>query len=121
MNKKEKINKVCPCGNGFTVLPYRAETAKYCSYDCLHKYKTVAPNSGQFKQGEVEHLRRREIVPIICGIYKITNPNSEVYIGGSRTIYRRWLRHREARKNIPIHRSIKKYGWRDHSFDFDIA
>lgn len=72
---------------------------------------------GSFRASEVEHLRRRSMVPIVCGIYKIINPVGEIYIGGSRTIYRRWLRHREARKKIKIHESIKRYGWRCHVFE----
>lgn len=80
------------------------------------KRNEIKDDKGRFKRGEVEYLRRRDSVPIICGIYKITNPKNEVYIGGSRTIYRRWLRHREARKKIKIHLSIKEYGWRNHDF-----
>lgn len=64
-----------------------------------------------------DHLRRRQNVPVVCGIYKITNPNGDVYIGGSRTIYRRWLRHREARKKSKIHFSIKQFGWKAHNFE----
>jgi group I intron endonuclease len=78
---------------------------------------TSRSENGKFKEGEVEHRRRRDAVPIICGIYKITNPIGEIYVGGSRTIYRRWLRHKEARKKLKIHLSIKQYGWRSHTFE----
>jgi group I intron endonuclease len=77
----------------------------------------IRNNKGQFKKGSIEYMRGRNNVPLICGIYKITNPNHEVYIGSSRTIYRRWLRHREARKNVPLHISIKKYGWQLHKWE----
>lgn len=69
------------------------------------------------KEGQLEYHRSRENVPQIAGIYKIINPLGDIYIGGSRTIYRRWLRHREARKKIKIHLSIKEYGWRSHKFE----
>lgn len=81
------------------------------------KRNEVRNEQGRFVGGDVEYLRRRENVPIVCGIYKITNPNGAIYIGGSRTIYRRWLRHREARKKIKIHLSIKEYGWKAHTFE----
>lgn len=77
----------------------------------------IRDGKGRFKKSENVAHRGRGYVPIVAGIYKITNPLGEVYIGGSRTIYRRWLRHREARKNIGVHRSIKKHGWRSHVFE----
>lgn len=63
------------------------------------------------------HRHGRNFVPIICGIYKITNPNMEVYIGSSRTIYRRWLRHREANRKIKLHDSLREFGWKQHKFE----
>lgn len=112
-----EILKICNCGKEFYVLPYRSNTAKYCSNKCRVFYREYKINKGSFKEGEIEYLRRREKVPIICGVYKITNSLGEIYIGSSRTIYRRWLRHREAKKNVPIHHSIKKYGWRSHKWE----
>jgi len=116
MKSKPKISKECKCGNVFHVLPYREGTAFYCSARCRQIYREYKPNRGSFKSGAVEYKRSRANVPIVCGIYKITNPNGAVYIGGSRTIYRRWLRHREARKKIKIHLSIKQFGWKAHEF-----
>lgn len=40
-----------------------------------------------------EHRARRENVPTKVGIYKIINPNNEVYIGSSKSIYRRWYKY----------------------------
>lgn len=122
------VNVVCPCGNDFetyrTLL--KQGRGKYCSKQCMYKFRPPAKrtqytkrsiNAGWFKLGEKEWERGRNKVPVICGIYKITNPIGEVYIGSSRNIYRRWLRHREGRKNVPVHNSIKKYGWRSHTWE----
>ena len=64
-----------------------------------------------------EYRGRRENVPTKVGIYKITNPNGLVYIGSSRSIYRRWLRHREGNKKTKLHSSIKEFGWKNHVFE----
>lgn len=118
MKKKSSIvEKQCQCGNIFSVERYRENTAKYCSLKCRSKFRNYELNAGNFIKNEDESSRARHNVPQKCGIYKITNPNNEVYIGGSRTVYRRWLRHREARKKINIHLSIKKFGWREHKFE----
>lgn len=100
-----------------------------CLCDC-GKQKVIEGNSlkigntrscGCLNQDRVKDLPKyrhsRNSIETVCGIYKITNPNGAVYIGGSRTIYKRWLRHREARKKIKIHLSIKEYGWRSHTFE----
>jgi len=84
---------------------------------CSAASKSLSERLARFKMNEAEWQRRRGLVPQKCGIYKITNPKGEVYIGGSRTVYRRWLRHREARKKIKIHLSIKEFGWRQHIFE----
>lgn len=96
----------CECGNIKVIISQSLRNGNTKSCGCLLK-----------KKNKIEHLRKRENVPIICGIYKIINPIGEVYIGGSRTIYRRWLRHREARKKLKIHLSIKNYGWKNHIFE----
>lgn len=128
MKRNKTIEKECPCGKIFKTYQILIDEGKgkFCSKKCMYEYRKERKasiytihkqNNGWFKKGEIESNRARHNVPIICGVYKITNPKSEVYIGGSRTIYKRWLRHREARKNIPIHRSIKNYGWRSHLFE----
>lgn len=41
-NKKELISKDCLiCGKTFLVLPYRLESARFCSRQCSHKGKTL--------------------------------------------------------------------------------
>jgi len=50
------IKKKCKiCGKEFEVLPYRKDTAKYCSFKCYWKSlkgKSVSPKTG-FKKGQV--------------------------------------------------------------------
>lgn len=57
----------------------------------------------------------------ICGIYKITNlVNSKAYIGQSRDIKKRWIDHRRKSphlSNVYLHRSIRKYGIENFSFE----
>lgn len=56
---------------------------------------------------------------VICGIYKITNPNGLVYIGKSKNVFDRWTRYRrlhcKAQKHL--YRSLKKYGFNAHKFE----
>lgn len=61
--------------------------------------------------------RSRKYAVDITGIYKIVNPNGAVYVGHSRTIYKRWIRHREARKKLKLYESLRKFGWRAHKFE----
>ncbi len=81
------------------------------------KRNEVRNEKGMFKKGDIEYMRGRKYVPIVAGVYKVTNPANEIYIGSSRTVFRRWLRHREGRKNVPFHHSIKKHGWRQHTWE----
>jgi group I intron endonuclease len=64
-----------------------------------------------------EYRCRRENAVTKVGIYKITNPNGLVYIGSSRSIYKRWLRHREGNKKTKLHSSISEFGWKNHIFE----
>lgn len=60
-----------------------------------------------------------------CGIYKITNNiNNKVYIGQSRTIEKRWIKHKNASNNpndhnydTPLHRAFRKYGVNNFKFE----
>jgi group I intron endonuclease len=58
---------------------------------------------------------------IVSGIYKITNPNGEVYIGQSIDIYHRWNRYKKhidcIKSQTKVYNSIKKYGIENHNFD----
>jgi group I intron endonuclease len=55
---------------------------------------------------------------IICGIYKITNPLSKVYIGKSMDIKKRWLDHkRMTNHGTVLNDSLKKYGVENHVFE----
>jgi len=54
----------------------------------------------------------------MIGIYKITNPNGQVYIGQSTNIIARIYSHKfQSEKNTLIMRSIKKYGYENHVFE----
>lgn len=53
----------------------------------------------------------------ICGIYKITSPNSKVYIGQSRDIIERWKEHKKMRVKTKLTNSLSKYGIENHIFE----
>src|SRR5580698_5641333 len=55
----------------------------------------------------------------ICGIYKITNPKSKIYIGQAIDCNKRKNHYQEARceKQLKLYNSIKKYGWDKHKFE----
>lgn len=58
------------------------------------------------------------------GIYKIQNLiNGKIYIGQSKNIEKRWLRHKttafnknDHSYNLPLYRAIRKYGLENFSF-----
>ena len=57
---------------------------------------------------------------IISGIYKITNPNNEIYIGQSSNINKRWQtykRLKDVTTQPKLYESLKKYGWENHKFE----
>jgi group I intron endonuclease len=56
---------------------------------------------------------------IICGIYKITNPEGKVYIGHSKDIDTRWRAYRrlDCKAQQKIYNSLKKYGVSSHTFE----
>jgi len=53
------------------------------------------------------------------GIYKITNPHGEVYIGQSINIERRFQEYKKlrCREQRLIFESLAKYGWLNHKFE----
>ena len=54
----------------------------------------------------------------MIGIYKITTPLNELYVGKSINLERRIKEHKTtSNTNYRIHRSIKKYGLENHSFE----
>lgn len=55
----------------------------------------------------------------ITGIYRITNPNGDVYIGQSKNILSRYYKYfnLKCEKQQVIYRSLKKYGPENHLFD----
>ena len=108
---KHKVCKwkcLCDCGNVKIIISQSIRNGNTKSCGCITKNRF---------NDNLEHLHSRDNVIKKCGIYKITNPNGEVYIGSSRSIYKRWLRHREGNKKIKLHESIKKYGWQNHTFE----
>ena len=56
-----------------------------------------------------------------CGIYKIVNPNNNIYIGASNDILKRWNVDYKYICNVKsqklLHSSFKKYGIKNHIFE----
>lgn len=50
----------------------------------------------------------------MIGVYKITNPSQDVYIGSSKDIQKRLSKHRRNSTNKLLKASIDKYGWEAH-------
>lgn len=58
------------------------------------------------------------MLPIICGIYKITNKiNNKIYIGQSVDIIDRFRRYKRAKDDYIIHKAIRKYGLENFTFE----
>jgi group I intron endonuclease len=55
----------------------------------------------------------------IIGIYKITSPNNNVYIGQSNNIHKRFYLYKKLRckSQIKLYNSFLKYGQENHKFD----
>lgn len=56
----------------------------------------------------------------MIGIYKITNPNSKIYIGQSKNIYNRFNQYKslsQSKLQKKLHYSFKKYGIENHTFE----
>lgn len=53
------------------------------------------------------------------GVYKITNPNGQVYIGSTINIAQRKSMYRKGhcKGQLKVYRSILKYGWDNHLFE----
>ena len=53
----------------------------------------------------------------MIGIYKITNPKDEVYVGCSKNIKERYSSHKYVdvyKEHLKLPKSINKYGWENH-------
>jgi len=53
----------------------------------------------------------------MIGIYKITNPENEIYIGQSRDIEKRLIQHKLYAKNKGLKNSIAIHGWDNHKVE----
>jgi len=53
----------------------------------------------------------------ICGIYKITNPIGEVYIGSSKDVKKRIMIHKSSSGHPKLKNSFAKYGIENHLFE----
>lgn len=56
----------------------------------------------------------------MIGIYKITNPKGNVYIGQSRNLVNRekqYSNYKHSHRQVKLYNSIKKYGWDNHVFE----
>lgn len=49
------------------------------------------------------------------GLYKITNPKGQIYIGSSKQIENRLYSHKKRSSNKTLRKSIIKYGWNNHT------
>lgn len=59
---------------------------------------------------------RRKKHIFICGIYKITNPIGQIYIGQSGDLYRRWRRSQYKTQRLIVN-SFDLYGHKNHIFE----
>lgn len=55
------VKKCLVCGKEFKIKLYRKNTAKFCSYNCSGKYASQNPNSGSFKVGHPDFVKRKGI------------------------------------------------------------
>lgn len=67
------------------------------------------------EEGRKMLIKVKDLLPGMCGIYKITYPNGKIYIGLSRDIRRRMYEHNNAKRlathyNSPCDLAIQKYG-----------
>ena len=55
----------------------------------------------------------------MTGVYKITNPNNDVYIGGTRNFRRRMKEYRngKTKEQRLVNESVKTFGWVGHSME----
>jgi len=55
---------------------------------------------------------------VISGIYSITNPKGEIYIGRSKDIYKRWVCHKAMGHDtiVKLYESFVSYGLWNHVF-----
>lgn len=53
----------------------------------------------------------------MIGVYKITNPKGEIYIGQSLNIENRMIQHKQNSSNVRLRESIKKYGFGNHEIE----
>ena len=72
---------------------------------------------------ELKGASAKDMNPTVSGIYRLTFPNSKLYIGQSRNVHKRWGRYKSltsetfAQKRCknkvptPVERAIVKYGW----------
>jgi group I intron endonuclease len=75
--------------------------------------------SGKFISRSLPNEYIGKAVPVV-GIYKITSPKGDIYIGQSRDIYERWWQHEHASEKtaIPLlKKSFDDYGSKNHVFE----
>lgn len=98
----EEGKKYCPkCDNNVSFLDFNKDSStksglESCCRNCKNIYK--------------------ESVVKLCGIYKITNPIGQVYIGSSKNITNRWSSYKKCLQN-KIGGSLNLYGYRNHTFE----
>lgn len=66
--------------------------------------------TSQRKVVKLMRYKIKEVPAGLSGIYKLTFPNSKIYIGLSNNINRRLWEHEHKHTNQPISKAIKKYG-----------
>lgn len=98
----------CECGKIKTIKAQSLTEGNTKSCGCLVLEKAYAKPPEQ---------RSRKYAIIVAGIYSVTNPKGEIYVGSSKTIYKRWIRHREAKRKLKFYESLREYGWREHKWE----
>jgi len=56
----------------------------------------------------------RKRTPLIVCVYKITSPNGGVYIGSTKSLNKRYTKHKIGSSNKLLRESVEKYGWDAH-------
>lgn len=103
------------------IRPEKEQGKKYCP-KCDKNVlfsdfnKDVSTKSGLESCCKNCKIAYRESTIKVCGVYKITNPIGQVYIGSSRDIKNRWSSYKKCMQ-LKIKNSFDNYGLENHTFE----
>lgn len=103
------------------IYPEKEDGKKYCP-KCDKNVlfsdfnKDISTKSGLESCCRACKIDYQENVVKLCGVYKITNPIRQVYIGSSKNIRRRWNSYKKCVQSR-IKESLDKYGLEKHLFE----